>query len=274
MISFANMSTINALRLESKVRDTQMGFIEGSVVNQRAIDSFLEEAPNVDSVDDFVDNYEVFSFVMKAFDLEEKIYAKGMMRQVLKSDLDDENSLVRRLNDPKIRALYDSMSFQAGGEFNLKTGSTQWRQEIVDKYLGVQYLEENSLSNEGLGMALEFREKAPQAETWFGIMGDAETAKFMRTALFLPDSIALLDIDKQKEIFESKYDFEKLKDPEEVEKLITRFAAIYDAQNFQQTQQATSPALQLFSGGSWQFTAISYDIQAIQNFSAGSIYRS
>jgi hypothetical protein len=60
-----------------------------------------------------------------------------------------------------------------------------------------------------------------------------------------------MDIDKQKALVEKYMDFEKLQDPDELQKFITRFAAMYDLQN----DTTTDPTLSLFSSSSSSISA-------------------
>ncbi|WP_409526909.1 hypothetical protein [Rhizobium sp. G21] len=52
-----------------------------------------------------------------------------------------------------------------------------------------------------------------------------------------------MDIDKQSALVEKYMDFEELQDPEELQKFITRFAAMYDLQN----DTGSDPLVSLFS---------------------------
>jgi hypothetical protein len=83
--------------------------------------------------------------------------------------------------------------------------------------------------------------------------------------------MARLEIEQQERIFENRFDIEKLKDPEEVESLITRYVAISDVLN--PPQFATSTAVSLLSssiGG--QFVPITINIPPV-SFSGSTVFR-
>lgn len=276
MITISGLATPVAMKVAADTKDKSLESIRNEVIHKRAIERFNESAPDVESVEDFINDYDTFSFVMKAYGLEDKIYAKGMMKEILESDIDDEDSLVNRLNDPKITALYKAMDFQAGGVTNYNTLSSQWRQEIVDKYVSNEYIGEITDENANLGVILKFQEKASELTSWYKVLADADFGEFMRTALNIPENVIYLDVDKQKEIFEEKYDIEDLQDPEELERLTKRYAVVKDITDPPQSSALQSPILQLISpsygyGGSG-FTAMTYDISSLSSFS-GSAYR-
>jgi len=88
----------------------------------------------------------------------------------------------------------------------------------------------------------------------------------MRRALGLPDAVVQVDIDRQAELFAQKFDIEKLKDPAEVDRLVSRFSAVYDAIEGINTQ--TNGALTLMASAvsasqGDNFNIITIDIPAI-----------
>jgi hypothetical protein len=268
MINFSGLPTNLALKVIDRTKDAQLEIIESSAVHQRRILAFGENAPNVESVEDFVEDYDTFSFVMRAFDLEAKIFGKALFKEVLSSDISDPASLVRRLNDPKITDLYKAMDFKAEGTTNLNTISSTWREGIVDRYVETQFVNQHAESNESVGIALEVKQKAPSLKTWLGVLGDPDVAQFMRTALGIPDEVIYLDVKKQAAKFEEKYDIEKLQDPEELDKLITRFAVLADVKNPQSGLSAGSAALDIMMSTQNSFASFGlYDYGATSGVS-------
>ncbi len=72
---------------------------------------FEENIGNVTSVDEFMGDYRLYSFAMKAFGLEEMTYAKAFMQKVLESDLSDSNSFANQLTDSKYREFAQTFRF-------------------------------------------------------------------------------------------------------------------------------------------------------------------
>ncbi|WP_411033546.1 DUF1217 domain-containing protein [Shinella sp. BYT-45] len=82
-------------------------------INAREAAYYRENIGKVGSVEEFLDDYQLYSYAMKAYGLEEMTYAKAFMRQVLESDLADANSFVNRLTDTRYRDFATAFSFSA-----------------------------------------------------------------------------------------------------------------------------------------------------------------
>lgn len=274
MISVSGMSTLVALKLVDATEDTQHKLIRNEAQHARAIEHFYENIENIQSVDDLMDDPEIFGFVMRAFDLEDQIFGKAMMEKILKSNVEEDDALINRMTDSRFRALYDEMGFGTDGEGNINTALTAWKDRMVDRYVDRQFLNDNSEQNQSLGTALEFRRKAGEINTAFDILRDRELTEFFQTAYGLPSQLSGLDIDRQAEILRSKIDLETLKDPEVVENLVRRYVAISDATKG--VAASSSGAVMLMQGavnasaGSGAFSPITIDIESIgaANFSA------
>jgi hypothetical protein len=265
MYAIQGLSTQQTLQLLEKTKPKQVEAIEKSAMHSRAIDKFREQVGDVVSIDDLFhkDNYDAYSFLMKAHGLEDKIYAKAMMKKIFESDPDDKNSLLNKLNDPKLKAIHETMGFRDNGLNNYNTFSSMWQKEVVDMYVEEQFLQQQSEANPAVGVVLRAREGLPEVKTWFGVLADEDYSEFMRTALQIPQEVIFGDIDKQKALFESKYDFAKLKDPEEVEKLVKRYTIFSDMNNAGGT--VDSPILTLMGVGN-SFSSFTYDIEAMSAF--------
>ena len=246
MISLGGMSTQVAVKLFDATRDKQLDLVTKDALNARQIEAFKERIGDIKSPKEFVADTEVYTFVMRAFDLEDQIFGKAMIRKVLESNSDERSALVNRLSNPKIKDMYDKLGFAPGGGRSFNFNRTGWQDEVIDLFKERMLLNAAAEDNTGAGIALEFKSKAAEVETWFDILKDKDMGKFMRRALGLPDEAIKVDLDRQVALFKSKYDIEKLKDPKEVDKLVSRFSAIYDAVEGVQSQSNT--VLQLMQG--------------------------
>ena len=65
----------------------------------------------VKTVDDFMKNDRLYQYAMKAYGLEDMIYAKAFMKKVLQSDLSDPNSYANKLVDKRYREFAAAFSF-------------------------------------------------------------------------------------------------------------------------------------------------------------------
>ena len=83
MISTAGMNPMLSLTLIQRERDTFEKGIREDPLAKREIAAFQERIGSIETVDDLMKDYEVFSFVMKAFGMEEQTYAKAMIKKIV-----------------------------------------------------------------------------------------------------------------------------------------------------------------------------------------------
>ncbi len=267
MTGAVGVSTLLGIRIADASRDTRLTAIRDSAEHSRAITNFRERIADVQSVEDLMEDRELYVFVMKAFDLEDRIFGKAMIRKVLESDPAKSDSLVRKLTDPRFLALHRGLGFGPGGVGNSSVTDRAWQQGIVDRYVERQFINGQSEQSETVGNILEFRQKAPNVKTWFDVLKDRNMGQFMRTALGLPEESVRLDVDRQAALFARKFDLEKLQNPEERKKLERLYAIFTDARD--PSRVAQNAAVQLMSGavsagaGGGQFVPITLDISII-----------
>nr|WP_314087213.1 DUF1217 domain-containing protein [uncultured Shinella sp.] len=99
-------------------------------VNARDAAYYKENIGKVASVDDFLDDYRLYSYAVKAFGLEEMTYAKAFMKKVLDSDLTDSASFANSLTDERYR------NFAAAFSFADSTASAQTEVQL-DETIGL-----------------------------------------------------------------------------------------------------------------------------------------
>lgn len=101
---------LNYSRITSDLRSSLDRVAERPLVAREAA-YYKENIGNVKTVDEFLDDYRLYSYAMKAHGLEDMTYAKAFMRQVLESDLTDSNSFASRLTDERYRNFAEAFSF-------------------------------------------------------------------------------------------------------------------------------------------------------------------
>lgn len=271
----SGFSTNISLLIIDKTKDKQIEVLQKQPMHKRAIEHFKENIAKVQNVDDLVDDYKSYSFVMKAFGLEDQIFGKAMMKKILSSDISDKKSLINKMTDPRFREIYRYMNFENEGTTNANVTKAGWQQGIIDKYLEVQFENNQYEQNPAVGTALYFERKAPAINNWYQVLADKELSSFMRTALGIPTSMATTLIEKQKALFEDKFDIKKLKNPFEVDKLQTRYAAMSDAQNAGNMAASYSPSNILLNSAmnSGFFLPVTIDISSIGINSIGALNR-
>ncbi len=248
MIPISGLSSLNGLNLVDRTRDSQLEIIRNTAQHSRAIEYFKENIGDVETVDQLVDDPELYGFVMRAFDLEDQMFGKAMIKKILKSNIEESDALVNRLTDTRFREMYEELGFQENGEGNLNTLLSGWKTRMVDRYVERQFLNAAEEQNETVATALEFRNKAADISSVYEILADTGLTEFFQTTLGLPSELSGLDIDKQAEILKSKLDLEVLQDPEFIEDMVRKYVVISDALNG--TATANNAALTMLTANS------------------------
>lgn len=190
---------------------------------------YLDNIANIKSVEDFMSNDRIYRFAMKAFGLEDMAYAKAFVKKVLTEGVSDPQSFANTLTDSRFKDLAATFNFAAYGE--KATESTDARQGTVDRYVRMSLEQKSGEQNEGVRLALYFARKAPNVSSTLGLMADKALLTVMQTALNIPAETALMDLDKQVEMYSKRLDIADLKDPEKLEKFITRFTTMWELKN-------------------------------------------
>jgi hypothetical protein len=273
VLSISGLGSQLALNLIDSTKDRQIENMRNEAVHKRAEADFRERIGSISSPEEFVKDYEVYSFVMRAFDLEDQIFGRGMMRKILESDPTDETSLVNRLTDSRFGEIHGALGFTtASGPQTPNFNSAFWVQGIVDRYYETVFVAENGAQNETVGTVLHFRENIGDVDSWYDVLKDRDLPQFFQVALGLPSEMSGLEVDMQKGILEGKFDLAKLADPAELERLESRYVAISDALNAQTTVSSAALSILQNSSLGGQFVPITIDFSAI-NYAPSTLYR-
>ncbi|MFG1296636.1 MULTISPECIES: DUF1217 domain-containing protein [Xanthobacter] len=209
-------------------------------ITKNATAYYEENIGKVTSVDDFVSNYRLFNYAMTAYGLSDMVYAKAYMAKVLESDLSDKNSFANKLTDT--RFVNFAKAFASLNPDATDTSTTASTESVVNAYMEQSLEDDVGQTDAGVQLALYFKRTASTVSTAFGLLADSAMWKVVSTAYGLPESLGSMDLDTQKTVVESKLDLTDLQDPEKVDKLLARFAALWDI-----TENASSaPILALF----------------------------
>ena len=221
--------------------------------------NYLKNIGNIKSIDDFVKNTRVFTYAMNAFGLADMANAKAFMRKVLTEGVTDPKSFAHKLADDRFVAFATTFSFATTGADT--TQSTDAQQGVVDRYVRQTLETQEGADNEGVRLALYFQRTAPTVKSAYGILADSALWKVVKTIFGFPDEMANAAIEKQAAAVNARLNVADLKDPVKLNKLITRFTAVWDATE----DSAQDPRLALFSTGS---TQASVDLSLIMTLKA------
>lgn len=227
MISTRGLAPLAALALIERQGDRFADAVRNEPMARREVAAFRARIGEIGSVDELVKDHQVFSFAMKAFGLENQIYAKAMMKRIMTADPVDKASLVNRLTDPRYREINKVMGFDTDGTVGRPDfGSAAWTDALVERYVAQRMIDGQMDENPTVGIALDFERKAKGLTSWFKVLADPKMATFIRTAFGLPDSIAQGSIDGQARLLEQRMKIGELQDPQVRKKLVRQFAAI------------------------------------------------
>jgi len=202
---------------------------------------YLANIVKVKSVEELVADDALFTYAMKAYGLGDKIGDKDLMVEMLEGGIDDPDSPANKSTDTRFAQFVAAFNFVRYGETTTTYNLAQ--QPAIDKYMRQTLEEDAGAQNEGVRLALYFQRNASKIDDAYEILADTALAKVVRTALGLPDSIATADIDRQAEMIKNRIDFADFKDPEALEKFMTRFTSMWEINNSTSATQANLSVL-------------------------------
>ncbi|MBW7972166.1 DUF1217 domain-containing protein [Bradyrhizobium sp. BR 10289] len=229
----------------------------------RETDYFLSHIGNVKTIDDFLGDYRLYSYAMKAYGLSDMTYAKAFMRKVLTEGVSDSNSFANKLSDTRYRQFATAFNFAALGD--QATSTTAATTGTATQYVTQTMEEQAGDQNEGLRLALYFTRKASSITTGYQILADKALTQVVQTAMGWSSTISSSDIDAQAKLITDKIDLTDFQDPAKVTKFVQRFAAMWDATQAQ-SDTSTNPALVLIAGASSTSVTLDTDmLTTLQN---------
>lgn len=201
--------------------------------------------PTLTNVSQFLSNSRLVAYAEKAYGLPTST-TTAQLQSALESDLTKPTNAASKLGAAFV---------QFAGDFNVSTTGTitqtpnvqaQDKAQLsttVSDYLN-NAMQTEAGNNEGTGvqLALYFLQKAPTITNAYQILADKALTEVVQTMLGIPATASNANIDTQANQITSKLKLADLKNPQKLDKLIARFAALYDVQN----NTTSSPELQLF----------------------------
>lgn len=213
----------------------------------RDTDYFLSHIGKVKTIDDFLGDYRLYSYAMKAYGLSDMTYAKAFMRKVLTEGVSDKDAFANKLSDGRYRDFATAFNFAANGAN--ATSTTAATTGTATQYVTQTMEEQAGDQNEGLRLALYFTRKASTITNAYQVLADKALTQVVQTALGWSPTVSSGDIDAQASMITKNINLTDFQDPTKVTKFVQRFAAMYDATQAQ-SDSSTNPALALITGAS------------------------
>lgn len=172
---------------------------------------FLSNITNVESVEDLLNDDDLISVVLKAFDLEDWAKSTTILKRVLSEDPEIFGSLSTVLGDKGMVSLAETFSFY---DIERKTSvqGENFANNITDEFMWQKFMTSVSEVNSSIGTALQFQKSIPglasnsmsENAKWYSVLGSTLMRNVFETALGLPDGFSQIDIDKQLEMIQEK----------------------------------------------------------------------
>ena len=108
-------------------------------------DYYEENIGKVTTAEEFVNDYRLFSYAMKAYGLEEMTYAKAFMKKVLESDPNDDSSFANSLTDTRYADFAKAYNFSGD---SAKAQTSAQTENLVTAYQDSFTQEETDIKSE------------------------------------------------------------------------------------------------------------------------------
>lgn len=245
-----------------KTEARQREAFEKSPELQRNIDYFRQHIADAKTAKDLVSDRRLLTVALGAFGLDDEIDKRAFIQRILEEGTEKSNSFANRLNDPRFKELAKAFGYgDILNGFNVTLYSFQ--EDIVSRYKSLEFERAVGDSDSDMRLAMNFKRQIANLASganadntgWFQIMGSAPLREFMSTAMGLPSSMAQVDIDQQKSVFEEKSlklfgdkSIAAFKDPEKVDAAVRRFFLFRQLQSGPSSSTPGAAALTLLQG--------------------------
>lgn len=141
----ADFSTYTRYLVVNRDLKSSLQRVADQSVVSRDTEYYKQNIGNVKTVDEFLDDYQLYSYAMKAYGLEEMTYAKAFMRKVLESDLSDTSSFANSLTDKRYLQFAEAFNFKGDAKIAQSSGQAT---SLTDAYKASFATEQTNLKAE------------------------------------------------------------------------------------------------------------------------------
>jgi hypothetical protein len=208
---------------------------------------FQANIGKVKSAEELIDNPRLFNYAMSAFGLSDMTYAKGLIKKVLDEGVSNSQSMAHTLQNNRILALAKAFDFAGNGANT--TAAPGLVSDVVSRYAQVALETDQGQQNPGVQLALYFQRVAPSVTSLYGILADKDLLTVVQTALSISPMTSAQPIDTQYNVLSKQLNPADFQDPAKLQRFLTRFSAMYDANNSSSGNASpASAALAILSG--------------------------
>jgi hypothetical protein len=224
-------------RFLERTQASQRAAFEKGPELQRDIAYFTEKIGTIATAADLVADRRLLKVALGAFGMESELDKRAFIRKVLEEGTTDPKAFANRLTDRVYRKLAETFGF--GNPGGPRTGDPGFAAKITEAYKARAFEAAVGEADNNMRLAMNFRreiaELAAQGEdgaSWFSVLGSRPLREVFEKAYGLPKQFGQIDIDRQAETLADKTGglfgtgtLASFRDPEAVEKIITRFLA-------------------------------------------------
>ena len=245
--------------LQSTYDKQLTAFSESSQI-QNDREYFEEGLAEPISVEDLLSDRRLLRVTLTAFGLAGEETKGGLVRRVLESVADPDDSLLERLNNPDYERFAEAFRPDADGNISISSETiaelaTQFETELFEAAVGEVDSDQRLGLNYQSDIATLVGSGSSDTAILFRLLGNVPVRSLLVGALNLPDAFQSLPIERQaeelQEQLQSKFgitDLNDLTSPENIDRVITRFHGIQSALRGPDSLTPGAVALTLLTG--------------------------
>ena len=211
-------------------------------------------------VEDLLSDRRLLRVTLTAFGLAGEETKGGLVRRVLESVADPDDSLLQRLNNPDYVRFAEAFEPDADGLISISSEaleeiSAQFEVELFETAVGDVDADQRLSLNYQSDISTLVGTDSSDTAVLFRLLGNVPVRRLLEGALNLPEAFRTLPIERQseelQEQLQSKFGISNLSDlalPENVDRVITRFHAVQSAIQGPNSLTPGAVALTLLTG--------------------------
>ena len=240
--------------------DKQLTAFSESSQIQNDREYFEEGLAEPIAVEDLLSDRRLLRVTLTAFGLAGEETKGGLVRRVLESVADPDDSLLERLNNPDYERFAEAFQPDADGNISISSETiaelaTQFETELFEAAVGEVDSDQRLGLNYQSDIATLVGSDSSDTAILFRLLGNVPVRSLLEGALNLPDAFQSLPIERQaeelQEQLQSKFgitDLNDLTSPENIDRVITRFHGIQSALRGPDSLTPGAVALTLLTG--------------------------
>ena len=247
----------------------QKAALAGTAEARRDDAYFREKIGSVKTAEQLVGDRRLLKVALTAFGLEADIDSRAFIRKVLEDGTLNPGALANRLADRRYAEF--SRAFGFGDFTSPATQLSDFADNILARYRDKTFEAAVGAQNGSYRLALNAQSELPaiagkansDAAKWYTVLGSRPLREVFQTALVLPASFALIDVDKQRQVLADKAAAvlkidspAAFTDPANVDRLVRLYLLRADASASGGTAGPGTAALALLSRGQQSLAAL------------------